>query len=578
MADRLTLEVDTDLATMIHACEVTLAQKCFLDFVKYIFKTEGKTFVVGRHTREICNKIDIALNNLFKHRISSYILLTVPFRHGKTELVSRLLPVFIIGKYGSIPENNPHKIQLETILGCYNKDLASGISKHAKKYLESSGFAEVFPRASLSKESSAASEWAVDRIDPLTGNRMQICEFHAAGMLSGVTGKGASVLIIDDILKNREEAESATYRDKQWNAYKDDFLTRLAPEFLHILCATRWHIDDVLGRVLEKNNPMSDKYDPEFPIYDVYHYRAKEEDGSYLFSERFNDQWYERQFASLGAYSSAALLQGDPIAKGGNLLPVDKIRIIDSIPPALLEVCLPVRFWDLASTEKELVKDDPDRTVGCKGFVWFPNATPSDAKDPTKLRPHFFVTDVQSCKQEAVVRNSKIVDAAIDDGAKVWQGVESVAGYKDSVSILKALLRGVSTVHPVNVRRDKVTRASELVPPMDAGWVYIVRGWWNTDMMTELAQFPSGKHDDFVDAMAGCYAMAYAQALKMLQSGYLGGAGFSAGAHRMQPVRYDDNLEADTSPAPKSLEEDFDTFFDRLDNLPEEGAPTDETS
>jgi predicted phage terminase large subunit-like protein len=563
VGDKLTLEVDTDLATMVKACEISLGQECFLDFIKYIFKAEGKKFVVGRHTAEICNKIDIALNNLFQHRISTYLLLTVPFRHGKTEMVSRLLPVYIVGKYGSMPENNPHNIPLETILGCYNKDLASGFSKHAKKYVESGGFKELFPRAAVSKESSAASEWAVDYVDPATGNRRQIMEFHAAGMLSGVTGKGASVLIIDDILKNREEAESQTYRDKQWNSYKDDFLTRLAPEFIHILCATRWHIDDVLGRVLEKNNPDSDKYDPEFPIYDVLHYRAKHDDGSYLFTERFTPEWYERQFASLGSYSSAALLQGDPIAKGGNLMPVDKVRLVDSIPPGLLDSQLPVRFWDLASTEKEVSKDDPDNTVGCRGFVYFPGATAQDAKDKTKLRPHFVVTDVRSCKLGALDRNVKIVDAAIGDGAKVWQGVEAVAGYKDSAATLKALLKGVSVVHPIHVHRDKFTRASEVIPPMDAGWVYFVRGWWNTDMMTEIAQFPSGKHDDFVDALSGCYAMAYARALKMLQSGYLGGAGFSAGQHRAKRVQYDDDLNANNDPQPATLEEDFDEFFKR---------------
>ena len=117
-----------------------------------------------------------------------------------------------------------------------------------------------------------------------------------------------------------------------------------------------------------------------------------------------------------------------------------------------------------------------------------------------------------------------------------------MAGYKDAATTLKTLLKGVSIVHPVNVRKDKFTRASEVVPPMDAGRVFFLRGWWNTDMMTELAQFPSGKHDDFTDALSGCYAMAYARALKMLQSGYLGGAGFSTGRGRMKRKRYDEDL------------------------------------
>lgn len=456
-----------------------------------------------------------------------------------SEIVSRMLPLYVMGKY-SLPENNPHKIELETILGSYSASLSKDLSKDGQRILMMPEYHEVFPHISISKVSSAAEEWAVDFTDPNTGIVKQIAKFHACGIGGSVTGKGASLLIIDDILKNREHAESQTFREKQWSSYKDDFLTRLAPQSLHILCATRWHVDDVLGRVLERNEPESEKYDPQFPKFEVLHYRAKADDGSYLFPERFDGKWYERQFATLGPYSAPALLQGEPIAKGGNMLPTDKIRLIDSLPPELVQRALQVRFWDLASTEKEINKDDPDATVGCKGFVIFPGATRADAHDVSRLKPHFFVTDVRSCKLLATSRNALIVEAAKSDGASVHQGIESVAGYKDSADTLKTLLRGVSTVQPIHVRRDKVVRASEVVPPMDAGWVYFVRGWWNTEMITELSQFPSGKHDDYVDALSGCYAMAYARALKMLQSGYLGGAGFSAGRSLLTPTSMPD--------------------------------------
>lgn len=536
--EQITLTVDTGLEAAIRACEISLAQECFLDFVQYIFKSEGKTFIVGRHTKEICAKIDVALKLLFEDGISSYLLLTVPFRHGKSELVSRLLIPYIIGKY----HQNTQNIELEFILGSYTASLSDEMSKDIKRYMLSSGYKDCFPDIFISKTSSANTEWAANYLDPESGLDKQVCKFHSAGLLGGVTGKGASVMIMDDILKNRAEAESQTYRNRQWVGYTDDFMTRLAPKFLHILCATRWHVDDVLGRVLERNNPESPKYDPLFPKYDVLHYRAKEDDGSYLFPERFDAKWYERQFATLGPYSAPALLQGDPIAKGGNMLPADKIQLRDTIPFDLLERVLPVRFWDLASSEKEVAKDNPDATVGCRGFVWFNNARASD--DESELEPYFFVTDVRSCKLLATARNSIIIEAARSDGHKVWQGIESVGGYKDAATTLKTLLKGVSIVHPISVHKDKFTRASEVLPLMDAERVYFVRGWWNTDMMTEIAQFPSGAHDDYVDALSGCYAMAYARALKMLQSGYLGGAGFSAGRHVMQLHNYDEDLGA----------------------------------
>lgn len=524
---QVTLKIDSDVREMMRVCRITMAQESLLEFMRFMYEEMGRAFLVGRHTARICARIDKALNDLYRYGISSNIILTVPFRHGKSEIVSRYLGPYVIGKFGSIPENNPMGHDVEFMLGSYGATLSGDLSKSARGVCADPSYREVFPNVRFS--STAVEGWQTEAAD--TGR--VISKFHASGLGGGVTGKGAVVQVIDDYLRNREDAESQTFRDKQWESFTNDFGTRLAPAYLRIVCATRWHVDDVIGRILEKNDPESDKYDPDFPKFDVLHFRAKDEDGNYLWPERFKPKWYEDQFATLGPYGAPALLQGEPISRGGNMLPVDKIEVLEAVPRSILENALPTRFWDLASTEAEVAKDDADATVGARGFVWFEGAKPSD--EETMLKPHLFVTDCRIVRKLATARNDLIVSTARADGPRVWQGVESVAGYKDAYDTVAGLLRGTSIVHKITVHRDKFARISDrLHPVMDAGRVHFVKAWWNSDAFKELAQFPNGSHDDVADAIAGLYAMAYSRALTVLRSGYAGGAGLSGGRSVMR--------------------------------------------
>lgn len=458
---------ELDRATL--GIKVVSARERLLDFMQVTWRTPSQPLLVGRHTREIAARLDRAVSDL-ERGISTYLIIVVPFRHGKSDLVSRFFPPYVLGR----------NKDLEFILATYGGDLSEDLSRDARSIMQSAEYSLVFPGVIIDKNTNAANRWGVHRA---RGG------MRAVGLGGAATGRGADVMIIDDPIKGREEAEQEDQRRKAWDSIRSDFLTRLAPVHIVVLMATRWHVDDPIGRAMDAM-----RLQDNFPKFEVMHYRARQDDGSFLFPERFGDDWYDRQFAMLGSYSASALLQGDPVVRGGNMLKIDNVKLLDEWPGGLMWC----RYWDLASTRKELAKDDPDWTCGVKIAV-----TQSDGVSMV------YIDDVRWVQAEAGVRDRMIRDTAGTDGPGVWQGVEAVAGYKDAATTLKRVLAGTSVVHGIRVSKDKVIRASEMEPLFEAGNVFIKRGaWWQNRFLKELGEFPSGKHDDAVDAMTGAYNMA----------------------------------------------------------------------
>jgi hypothetical protein len=384
---------------MIDSCRCSMAREKLLDFMQYCWQNNFP-LLVGKHTAEITAELDNALDRL-KDGESTYLILTVPFRHGKSDIVSRHFPPYALGR-------NP---DLEIILSTYNQGLSNNMSRDARSIMKSAEYQRVFDTR-LSPESHSVEQWGLD------GKRGKL---QAIGIEGGATGKGADILIIDDFLKGRSDAESEPTRKSQWDSFSGNLMTRLAPAHIVVILATRWHVDDIIGRILNRMNPEHKDYDAEFPNFKIIKYPAKSDkyESGYLFPERFNESWYKKQFAVLGRYQSAALLQCEPTMRGGNMIKTEGIQIIEKEDvPQGLRFC---RFWDLASTEKEVAKDDPDYTSG--SLV---------ATKKIKDIVHLYVADVRWVQAEAPRRNKMIEDTAKADGASVEIGIESVAGYKDT--------------------------------------------------------------------------------------------------------------------------------------------------
>jgi len=464
-----------------------LAKREHVEFMRYCWTFDKKKdpFIVGRHTKVICDKIDNAIASYRKGR-SVFLILTIPFRHGKSQIVSRYLPPRILGLFKNI----------EVLVGTYGADLSHDLSRDSRAIVDTETFREVFPDIKLSSKTHSVEKWDVEpvnRKDKVNGKT------RWAGVGGAITGKGYHFGIIDDYLKNRDDAESAKTRDRQWDWFTQAFFTRRAPVSVTIILATPWHIDDIIGRIKKKNDPDSEDYEPDFPVFEVISFPAVSDkyENKYLFPERFPEQWYKQQFASLGKYASAGLLQCNPVIKEGGRLDCSRIKIVDSFPDGLRWA----RIWDLASTSKQQLKQDPDYTVG--GLL----AVGEIENDEGVKVPAIYIRDLVRGQWSAPKRDPIILQTAQVDGDTVKVGIEAIAGYKDTYENLASILRGLRTVEQISPAKDKITRAEPLEPIFQAGNIYLKRAEWNRDLIRECSEFPSGSHDDIVDVISNGYTM-----------------------------------------------------------------------
>ena len=454
-------------------------------------KKKTEPLIVGLHTKEICNRIDRAIYDMDNGK-STYLIITVPFRHGKSDIVSRYLPAHFIGTHPDC----------DVMLVTYSASLAQGFSNFSRSLTQKEEYKECFQRT-YSKGTSDG--WQV------TGG---IGVVTASGLSSGITGKGYHLGILDDYCSGRGEAESEAMREHMWNAFTNDFFTRQAPASITIILATPWHVDDIIGRIKARNQEGSQSYDPSFQKFEVISFPAmngevfvdgKKVKYDYLFEKnidggkgRFDADWYKRQAASLGEYGTASLLQCNPQIRGGNLFDTSHIHIHND--ESEFPKTKYYRVWDLAHTAKQTQKEDPDWTSGTlltynkiEG-LW-----------------HLWIKDVARIRASAGERDTFIRAVSEKDGMGVSIAVENSLDSKDAVHNLQTILNGLRRVIPQKIGIDKVARAGYVEPIFEAGHVHILRGNWNLDWLQEVKEFPSGKHDDQVDNFTAGYFLCCQQ-------------------------------------------------------------------
>lgn len=267
-----------------------------LAFLQYCWWMPGALHI-GRHTRALCSRLTRAVFDL-KRGKDTYLIVTLPFRHGKSDLVSRALPAFFLGL--------TFEEQYNVIMSGYGASLVKGFSGYVQAIVRSEAYRRVFPEVQIDPDKNASDEWRV---------KDSVATVYAQGLGGSITGKGGNLIIVDDYCKNAEDAESQGIRDKTWESFKTDLCTRVnAPAHIIIVCATRWHMDDIVGRIyaeMEKN--------PDFPRYETLAFPAHKDgpDGwNTLFPEHYPEKWYRDRRAELGPYQAAALLDCDPRRAG----------------------------------------------------------------------------------------------------------------------------------------------------------------------------------------------------------------------------------------------------------------------
>jgi hypothetical protein len=242
-------------------------------FTSYI----NPVYQAARHHEAICAYLEaVEIGTIDR------LMIFMPPRHGKSELASRKFPAWYLGR-------NPTK---QVIAASYNSDLATDFGRDVRNLMASPEFADIFPGVRLRQDSRAA-----DRMNTDQGG-----SYVAAGVGTAVTGRGAHVLLIDDPLKDREEADSQRRRDLVDDWFRSTAYTRLMPGGAIVLIQTRWHEDDLAGRLLER----------EADQWTVLDLPAINGNGAALWPEWYDVPALERIKNSIGPREWSALYQQKP--------------------------------------------------------------------------------------------------------------------------------------------------------------------------------------------------------------------------------------------------------------------------
>src|SRR5262245_29007896 len=278
------------------------------------------------------------------------LIIEEPPRHGKSELCSHFGPAWYLGTF---PDNR-------VMLASYEADFAATWGRKTRDTLQQYG--EEFFGVAVNQRTSAADNW---NIKGAKGG------MFTAGVGGALTGKGADLLIVDDPVKNMKDAQSETMRRNQWEWYKSTFRTRLEPGGVILLIGTRWHEDDLIGRVLaeaEVGEDLEDKFirirlpaiaeepSEEYPDPDPLGRVA----GQVLFPERFPYEKLVPHMQNANVWS--ALYQQRPAPAEGGVFERDWFEVSAGVPRGV-RIKRQFRRWDMAATDPKGA-EDPDWTVG----------------------------------------------------------------------------------------------------------------------------------------------------------------------------------------------------------------------
>lgn len=398
------------------------------------------------------------------------IIFSVPPRHGKSFLVSHYTPAWYLG---SFPEKH-------VAVASYEADFAATWGKRAREVLELRG-EEVF-NVQVDPSNRAASYWrcrAMKRGRPIYGSMV------TAGIGGPLTGRGVNLLIVDDPVKNAIEAHSKAKRQSVWDWWTSTAATRLEPGGVIVLIMTRWHDDDLAGRLIRESKSGGWQFkEINFEALAGQNDPLGREPGAALWPNRYNEHALGEIKTSLGSYVWNALYQGKPAARAGGFFDPDWFEIVDGEYGVPVQA---VRRWDLAASESE-----GDYTAGVK---------------LEKLRDGtYLVADVRRGQWAPADIEKNIQATAADDGSYVPIKFEQERGAAGKILVdhYKRMLRGYN-VRGQQPTGDKEVRAQPASAAAEGRKIRIKRADWNEDFMTELAVFPHGANDDQADAFCGAF-------------------------------------------------------------------------
>ena len=388
--------------------------------------------------------------------VEKRLLISVPPRHGKSALCSHAFPAWYLGIH---PDNR-------VLLGSYEADFAASWGRKCRDTIHDYG-PPLFG-VKLRQDTFAGNRWNIEK---------HIGGMDTAGVGGAFMGKGGNLIIIDDPVKNAQEAMSQVMRDATWMWFESTVLTRLEPNGSIIIVMQRWHQDDLIGRIL-REMPDAGWREVRFPAI------AEEEDvlgrapGEALFPERFPADRLLEVKQTKSSYWWSSQYQQRPSPPSGAVFLRENWRYYDRLPEM---VELLFQSWDMAF--KGMADSNP-----VAGQVW------------AKAGPDYYLVDRVNRKMGFTDSLQAVRDMKKNHPRSRAILVEDKA---NGPAVIDVLRREIPGVIPITPEGGKIVRAHAVEPTQRAGNVFLPekeRHPWVKEFVEQCAEFPGGVEDDDVDA------------------------------------------------------------------------------
>ena len=444
--------LDTQLAKLEELKRRELSQQRFMKFVERVWPS----FIGGKHHSRMAAAFERVARGESKR-----VIINMPPRHTKSEFASYLLPAWFLGNF-------PGKKVIQT---SHTAELAVGFGRKVRNLVDTETYREIFPDLNLQSDSKAAGRW----------NTSKGGDYFAIGVGGAVTGKGADLLIIDDPHSEQEAAMASSnpeVYDKVYEWYTSGPRQRLQPGGAIVIVMTRWAQRDLTGQVIKAAAQRGGE------DWEVIEFPAILPSGKPLWPEFWSLEELSALQEELPNSKWQAQYQQNPVGNESAIVKRDWWQWWEHDEPPACDYIL--QSWDTAFEKNQRA----DYSAGTTWGIWY--------NEEDNNTPNIILLDSYKKRVEWVELKRDVLN-----WYNQWEPDSMIVEKKASGAPLIYELRsmGVPVQEYTPSRgQDKIARLNSVSDIIASGKVWVPRTRWAEELVDEIAAFPSGEHDDLVDA------------------------------------------------------------------------------
>jgi predicted phage terminase large subunit-like protein len=432
------------------------------DFIRYI----NPDYIVSDFSRSVCAALESFVVDALSGK-RPVLIIGAPPQHGKSDIVSRYFPAWIFGNHPDLSVGGLS----------YGKDLASDMNRDVQRIMMGEEYMRIFPASSLNAKKVVTIEVDAKRNSETFDIVDHKGRYISQGVGGPLTGKRLDIGIIDDPIKNAQEALSETTKESIWNWYITTFRTRLSQNSGQIIMATRWALDDLSGRIEEVS-----------PNAKVLAFPAISDDGEALVPALHSLEKLQETKQTMSEFFWSAMYQQHPVPLGGGIFKDEWWQFYNSPPPIKHRIIF-------ADTAQKTGNQNDYSVFECFGYTENNRVVLLDLIrgkwEAPELLTHAraFWAKHKAVEGQGTLRSMKVEDKVSGTG------------------LIQTLKREGIPVIPIQRTIDKITRGYDAAPHIESGNVLLPQSApWLSDFFGEASGFPNSTHDDMIDPMMDAIA------------------------------------------------------------------------